>query len=262
MILNHKDAIEFIVNGAEEVDFNRYSILSLHALLSDNLLPDPSASGRLRNHPVGISKSVFTPLAIPQLIAEMFDMILEKARQINDPFEQVFFTMVQLPYLQPFDDVNKRVSRLAANIPLVKQNLSPLSFTDVPNDIYINGLLGVYELNRVELLKDVFLWAYQRSAYRYAAVRQSVGEPDSFRLKYRSDLRTLVNEIVRNNYGFEQASKTIQAYATKISEADRQKFIEVVERELLTLHEGNFARYYIRPTEYERWKETWQRIDK
>ncbi|MFT3704359.1 MAG: Fic family protein [Agriterribacter sp.] len=262
MILNHKDAIEFIVNGAEEVDFNRYSILSLHALLSDNLLRDPSASGRLRNHPVGISKSVFTLLAIPQLIAEMFDMILEKARQINDPFEQVFFTMVQLPYLQPFDDVNKRVSRLAANIPLVKQNLSPLSFTDVPNDIYINGLLGVYELNRVELLKDVFMWAYQRSAYRYAAVRQSVGEPDSFRLKYRSDLRTLVNEIVRNNYGFEQASKTIQAYATKISEADRQKFIEVVERELLTLHEGNFARYYIRPTEYERWKETWQRIDK
>jgi len=63
MILNHKDAIEFIVNGAEDTDFNRYTILSLHALLSDNLLPDPTASGRLRNHPVGINNSVFTPLA-------------------------------------------------------------------------------------------------------------------------------------------------------------------------------------------------------
>ena len=258
MILNHKDAIEFIVNGAEEVDFNRYTILNLHALLSDNLLPDPTASGRLRNHPAGINKSVFTPLAIPQLIGEMFDLILEKAGQINDPFEQVFFIMVHLPYLQPFDDVNKRVSRLAANIPLVKRNLAPLSFTDVPNDMYISGLLGVYEMNRVELLKDVFIWAYQRSAFRYAAVRQSVGEPDAFRLKYRSDLRTLVNEIVRNAYPYKQASESIHRYAAKISEADRQKFIEVVESELLSLHDGNFARYYISPSEFNRWKETWK----
>ncbi len=257
MILNHKDAIEFIVNGAEEIDFNRYTILSLHALLSDNLLPDPSASGRLRNHPVGISKSVFTPLSIPQLIGEMLDLMLEKVRQINDPFEQVFFIMVHIPYLQPFDDVNKRVSRLAANMPLVKRNLAPFSFTDVPNDMYRNGLLGVYELNRVELLKDIFIWAYQRSAFRYAAVRQSVGEPDAFRLKYRSDIRTLVNEIVRNAYSFKQASESIHRYATKISEAHRQKFIEVVESELLSLHEGNFARYYVSPSEYKRWKETW-----
>ena len=258
MILNHKDAIEFIVNGAEDIDFNRYTILSLHALLSDNLLPDPSASGRLRNHPVGINKSVLAPLAIPQLIGEMFDLILEKARQINDPFEQSFFAMVHLPYLQPFDDVNKRVSRLAANIPLIKRNMAPLSFTDVPNDVYINGLLGVYEMNRVELLKDVFIWAYQRSAFRYAAVRQSVGEPDAFRLKYRSDIRLLINEIIRKAYSSKQASESIPRYATKINEADRQKFIEVVESELLSLHEGNFARYYIGPSEFKRWKEAWE----
>src|SRR5690348_4831697 len=123
MILNHKEAIEFIVNGAEDLEFNRYTILSLHALLSDNLLPDPAASGRLRNHSVEIGKSVFTPLVLPQLIAEIFDLMLEKVRQINDPFEQAFFVMVHLPYLQPFDDVNKPVSRLAANIPLVRRNL-------------------------------------------------------------------------------------------------------------------------------------------
>ena len=33
--------------------------------------------------------------------------------------------MVHLPYLQPFDDVNKRVSRLAANIPFAHHNLAP-----------------------------------------------------------------------------------------------------------------------------------------
>jgi hypothetical protein len=43
--------------------------------------------------------------------------LLDTAAAIQDPFEQALFAMVQLPYLQPFDDVNKRVSRLSANIP-------------------------------------------------------------------------------------------------------------------------------------------------
>ena len=64
--------------------------------------------------------------------------------------------MVQLPYLQSFDDVNKRVSRLAANIPFIKANLTPLSFTHVPMSTYTEALLGVYELNKIDLLKEVF----------------------------------------------------------------------------------------------------------
>lgn len=83
-------------------------ILNLHALLSNNLLPDPAAPGRLREFSVGITNSVFTPLAIPQLISEFFDLILKKANLIENPFEQAFFVSVHLPYLQPFDDVNKR----------------------------------------------------------------------------------------------------------------------------------------------------------
>lgn len=125
MILNHKDAIEFLVNSVEEIGFNRYTILNLHALLANNLLIDPTAPGRLRHIPVGIEKSVYHPLEMPQLIEEYFDQLLATAAAIKDPFEQAFFTMTQLPYLQPFDDVNKRVSRLAANIPLIKANFSP-----------------------------------------------------------------------------------------------------------------------------------------
>ena len=164
MILNHKDAIEFLVDGAEEIGFNRYTLLNLHALLADNLLADPEATGRLRHIGVGIAGSVFHPLEMPPLIQECFDQVLAAASAIRDPFEQAFFAMVQLPYLQPFDDVNKRVSRLAANIPLFKGNLSPLSFEDVPRDLYTEAILGVYELKRIELLRDVFLWAYGRSA--------------------------------------------------------------------------------------------------
>jgi len=165
--------------------------------------------------------------------------------------------MVQLPYLQPFDDVNKRVSRLAANIPFVRRNLSPLSFIDVPEDLYIQGTLGVYELNRIDLLKDVFLWAYERSAARYAVIRQSLGEPDSFRLKYREPLRTLIARIVSQAMDPKKASEAIHDFAIQITTSDRSKFIEAVETELMALHEGNFARYWITPNEFKRWKSGW-----
>lgn len=257
MILNHKEAIEFLTQSIEGVGFNRYTILNLHALLSHNLLPNPSASGRLRSFDVGIYKSVYIPLAIPSLISELFDLILEKAERIKDPFEQAFFVMVHLPYLQPFDDVNKRVSRLAANIPFAHHNLAPLSFIDVPDDIYIQGVIGVYEINRIELLKDVFLWAYERSAARYAALRQSLGEPDSFRLKYREDIRELISAIVSQAYPSKEASALIKSKAKKLPFQDQEKFIEAVETELLSLHEGNFARYRIRPSEFKNWKGIW-----
>ena len=100
MILNHKDAIEFLVGCAEEIGFNRYTILNLHALLANNLLADPEATGRLRQIAVGIEKSAFHPLEVPQLIEECFDRILATAKAIQNPFEQAFFVMVQLPYLQ------------------------------------------------------------------------------------------------------------------------------------------------------------------
>ena len=75
---------------------------------------------------------------------------------------------MQLPYLQPFTDANKPLSRLVANVPLFKHNLCPLAFVDVPMLAYVEGTLGVYELRRIELLRDVFVWAYERSCKRYA----------------------------------------------------------------------------------------------
>ena len=158
MILNHKATIDLLVEQAEYVGFDRHTVLSLHALLADNLL-DPRACGRLRSIPVTIGGTPYHPLEIPQLIDECFRKILEMATAIEDPFEQAFFAMVQLPYLHPFEDVNKRVSRLAANLPLIRDNLCPLSFIDVPERDYVGGILGVYELNRTELLCDVFCWA-------------------------------------------------------------------------------------------------------
>ena len=258
MILNHKDAIEFLVSAADEIGFNRYTLLNLHALLANNLLADPTAAGRLRYIAVGIERSAFHPLEVPQLIEESFDQILATAAAINDPFEQAFFVMVQLPYLQPFDDVNKRVLRLAANIPFIKGNLSPLSFADVPRSIYTEAVLGVYELNKVDLLKDVFIWAYERSAARYAAVRQSLGEPDPFRLRYREQIRELIADLIRARIERKDVAARIAAWSKKeIGPDDRARFAEIVEAELTSLHEGNFARYRIRPSEFEAWRRVW-----
>ncbi|MBO9422776.1 Fic family protein [Labrenzia sp. R4_2] len=258
MILNHKDAIEFLVGTADEIDFNRYTLLNLHALLSNNLLPDPSASGRLRFVPVGIDQSVFHPLEVPQLIEEAFNQLLQKVAAIEDPFEQAFFVMVQLPYLQPFDDVNKRVSRLAANIPLIRNNLAPLSFTDVSQRAYTDAILGFYELNDVSLLRDVFFWAYERSAAKYAAVRQSLGEPDPFRLKYRAELREIIAMLIRAKVGRKQIGTKVSAWASsRVESEDRARFTEIVEDELIGMHEGNFARYQVRPSEFKTWQEVW-----
>ncbi len=247
MVLNHADAIEFLVGAAEETGFNRYTILNLHALLAGDLLADPEATGRLRHIGGGIEGSVFHPLEAPPLIEECFDQILAAASAIVDPFEQAFFAMVQLPYLQPFDGVNKRVSRLSANIPLIKANLSPLSFGDVSRGIYTEALLGVYELNRIELLRDVFIWAYERSSARYAAVRQSLGEPDPFRMRYRTALREVVGTVVRRGMDKKQATTHVSTWTQEHIEGARavlrdrgERASEPARRELRALPDQAF----------------------
>ncbi|MGB5833540.1 MAG: Fic family protein [Thiohalocapsa sp.] len=258
MILNHKAAIELLVEQADEIGFNRYTILNLHALLSDNLLADPLAGGRLRNIGIGIAGTVYYPLEVPQLLDECFRKTRDTAAAIADPFEQAFFALAHLAYLQPFEDVNKRVSRLAANIPLIRENLCPLSFVDVPERAYFDGVLGVYELNRIELLRDVFIWAYQRSCARYSAVRQSLGEPDLFRLRYRALIAEVVATGVRGGLGKKAATALVRQRAEEqVPAEDQGRFVEVAETEMMSLHEGNIARYRLRPAEYQAWRQGW-----
>ncbi len=255
MILNHKAAIELLIDGADDTGFDSYTFLSLHGLLSENLMPDPETSGRLRWRPVHIGGSVYVPLAVPQLIDEYFQTIIHKAAAINNPFEQAFFIMVHLPYLQPFEDVNKRVSRLGANIPLIKHNLCPLTFLDVPESAYIDALLGVYEINHYELLRDLFVWAYERSANEYIAVRKSLADPDPIRLRYRKEIHELVGDIVRQQH--QDVEKAIVSYSDeKLNQADRLAFVEMVKKEIKDLHIGIIARYRIKPSEFTAWQKT------
>lgn len=258
MLLNHKAAIEFLLESATPADFDRRTILNLHALLTADLLTDPAAEGALRSEPVGIGKSSYLPPAIPALIETLFDTTLAKAREIRDPFEQAFFAMVRVPYLQPFIDGNKRVSRLAANIPLFRRNLAPLSFIDVPEADYTDGMLAIYELNDVSILREVFLQAYGRSARRYTVIRGTVGDPDPFRFQYRQAIAEQVAEIVRAGWNRREAVAQLRRWAEdSVVEADRKRFVTAAEETLAGIHEGNFARYRIRPSEFEAWDAVW-----
>nr|WP_304350051.1 hypothetical protein [Comamonas testosteroni] len=161
--------------------------------------------------------------------------------------------MVHLPYLQPFEDVNKRVSRLAANIPFIRHNLCPLSFIDVPQQAYADAMLGVYELNRVELLRDVFVWAYERSCQQYVAVKQHLVPPDLFRLRHRQALAEVVGAIVRQ--GDAPTEQTVRGkMPSSVPLAEQDHFVQLVLAEFAALHVGNAVRFGIRPLEFLGWQ--------
>lgn len=256
MIINHKDAIEFMVNHTDASGINKNIVLSVHALLSNNLLANPRARGALRKIPVGIGRTVYHPLEIPQVIEECFQNICDVAHKIKDPFEQAFFLMVQLPYLQPFEDVNKRVSRLVANIPLMLHNLSPLSFIDVPKEDYIGSLLAVYELNDTRFLRDVFIWTYERSAQHYKLIQDTLTEPNLLMMRYQKILFELVNLVVtRNLHGKDILSFIEQWSAQRIDPLHRSDFALQAEREIASLHSGNIAIYRITPEMFSKWRQ-------
>lgn len=254
MILNHKTAIELLVDNIDSASFNRYTLMNLHSALAENLLPNPADEGRIRQHMVDITKSAYRPLSVPQQINEFFDLLLDKANQIDDPFEQSFFMMVHLPYLQPFADMNKRTSRLAANLPLFRMNLCPLTFLDVPEHAYSRAILGVYEMTRVELLRDLYVWAYQRSAQEYLAIKQELAEPDPLRLAWRDLIKQTIHAVV-SQPDADPLTLIQQAVRQYVPDVEQSNVQALMVQELGRLHEGVLARYGLRPSELRHWQE-------
>ncbi len=228
--------------------------MNLHSALAENLLPNPADEGRIRQHAVEIGKSVYRPLSTPQQIESALDTLLGKANEIRDPFEQSFFMMVHLPYLQPFADINKRTCRLAANLPLFRANLCPLTFLDVPEHAYSRATLGVYEMTRVELLRDLYVWAYERSTQEYLAIKQDIAEPDPLRLAWRDFIKQTLHELITQPE-LDPLSAIQGAVADQIPEEQQSAVKALIVDELRRMHEGVLARYGLRPSEYAAWKE-------
>lgn len=253
MILNHKTAIELLTENRNMLSFSRHTVFNLHSVLSENLLPNPADEGRIRQYAVEIGKSVYRPLAIPAVIDEMMNALLTRVASIQDPFEQSFFIMVHLPYLQPFADVNKRTSRLLANLPLIQNRLCPLTFLGVSEFLYTQAILGVYEMNRIELLRDLYIWAYERSVQEYMTIQQNSTEPDPLRLAYRDIIRKMVYTIVMQPEK-DPVTLTDATLSSQIKTADQENVRALIIAELRRLHEGVLARYGLRPADFICWK--------
>lgn len=250
MLLNHKAAIEFMVDAVPGYGLASAIVGNLHAILMQNLLADAESLGSIRQTVVNIRDTTYLPIQAPLLLREMFDRIVEKARLIKNPVEAAFFLWVNLAYLQPFEDGNKRTSRLSANIPLMLYNCAPLSFLDVDAQDYAYAMMGVYERCDVALAADLFIWVYRRSIRKYAIQLDAAGVPDPVRLRFREKLNEAIGRVVRAR---QTADAALAALA--LSEDDARVFRPMLAEELRVLDLYNCARYRLAMDQVQEWIE-------
>jgi len=248
MLLNHKAAIEFLVDAVPTQGLSAGLVRNLHAVLMQDLLAEVGALGAIREKVVNISGTTYVPTQVPAVLQEMFERIITKAQHIKNPLEAAFFLWVNLAYLQPFEDGNKRVSRLAANVPLMLYNQAPLSFLDVDREDYALAMMGVYESCDVSMAADLFVWVYRRSQAKYKVVLESMASPDPFRVKYREALNEAVGLVVRSRKPVAEALAGLGLPAE-----DALKFQQLLAQELATLATFNCARYRLGLKETQAW---------
>lgn len=248
MLLNHKQAIEFLVDAVPEYGLTVPVIGNLHSMLMQDLLPDTEALGTIRSKIVNISGSNYIPLQAPVLLQEMLEKIIIKSSQVKNPVESAFFLWVNLAYLQPFEDGNKRTSRLAANIPLMMYNSAPLSFLDADAADYAYAMMGIYEQCNVALAVDFFEHLYRRSINRYKATLDALGVPDPFRLLHREDLNSAIRDIVVARHNIEEVIAS-----AGIEPADQAQFRTLLLNELRVLQVHNCARYRLTLRQVDHW---------
>lgn len=248
MLLNHKTAIEFMVDAVPAYGLDAGLVRNLHAILMQDLLADVETLGTIRNKVVNITGTTYVPAQAPSVLQEMFEQIITKAQFIKNPVESAFFLWVNLAYLQPFEDGNKRVSRLAANIPLMLYNQAPLSFLDVSRDDYALAMMGVYEFRDVAMAVDLFDWTYRRSHAKYKVVVESMGLPDPFRVQYREALNEAIGAIVRD-----RIPMAVTLTNLALPGEDTARFVRLLEQELNALAIFNCARYRLGLRQTQSW---------
>lgn len=179
LVLNHKEAFEYLHDNMR-LD----SIYRVHDLLtSDHGLPELAASrhflpanqrGVVREYAeVDIALSAYLPPFRPGTgyIAKTLARVLETADSIQNPVQAAFYLLTRIPYLQPFQDGNKRTSRAICNVSLLRAGLPPISFVDFGKQDYIVSLLAFYELGDTRLAERCFVEAYTKSIVRLGIPR-------------------------------------------------------------------------------------------
>lgn len=248
MLLNHKSTIEFMVDAVPTEGMTVAVIVDLQAKLMRDLLRDARDIGSMRRRVVNIDGSVYSPSNIPTLLEDALKDIIDKACQIRNPVEAAFFLWINIAYLQPFADGNKRTSRLSANMPLMLYNCAPLSFLDVEPGDYALAMLGVYEQRNVAAAVELFEFIYRRSIQKYSVLRASLTVPDPLRARYRQALNELMQFVV-----FYGKTLTDALLEVTIESADLTALRAIVNTELDQLEQYNCARYNLARGMTQRW---------
>lgn len=253
MILNHKEAIRYLVDNADKITINFETICTIHYLLADGLLSSGQA-GIVRDHGVKVGGSTYLPLDNELQLEQLLTIISAKAALINDPYEQSFFLLVHIAYLQAFADVNKRTSRLSANIPLIKNNLVPLSFNAISKKDYHDAMIIAYELKDIKPLVSLYYYSYGLTCREYDSSVESLGF-DRIKIIYR-DVR---REILKNIITMQLKDKSIGDYVEKeaqrlIPVVDQVEFVETIRKEIEVLSPNHIAGLGITKEEFLVWQ--------
>lgn len=145
MILNHKQALDFIVGNPnlfkQKIKFA--TVEEIHRRLGHNLEIEPGIRRRL----VRISSSNYEPLFDPHKIRETMDLILKIINCQADPLIKALLAFGFIPYLQAFEDGNKRTGRLLANAILIHSINQGFSLRSVEAKQLALAHLSFYEFN-------------------------------------------------------------------------------------------------------------------
>lgn len=174
LVLNHKNAFEYIFDN-----LSLDGVYASHQLLTDDHglkelqdvghFLDSSRQGVVREYAeVRIGTTAYSPTFRPGTgyVKKMMKKILDTASLIENPLESAFYLLTRIPYLQPFEDGNKRTSRLICNVPLMQSGLPPISFMDFIKQDYIISILAFYELGDTRFFAKTFARAYLKSCER------------------------------------------------------------------------------------------------
>lgn len=165
MILNHKDAFNYIRLNVQQFEtVTRKNLEELHSIL----VKDLSVGFGLRTKPVGVTGSVYRPLDNIHQITEAIENLAAAVSRMQTPYAKALVALLGISYIQPFEDGNKRTSRLMANALLLAHSLAPLSYRSIDENDYREAMLVFYELNSIIPLKKIFVDQYIFAAQNYA----------------------------------------------------------------------------------------------
>ncbi len=164
MLLNHKEAIDFIFEHSDYVQpLTVHSIEDVHRIL----MKDLGVPKNIRNHRVGISGTNYVPLDNDFQIREAMLRLCEVIESKSNVFEKALLMLLNLSYIQPFSDGNKRTARILSNAILMGSEVCPISFRTVDSITYKKAMLIYYEQNNLSAFKRIFINQFEFAVNTY-----------------------------------------------------------------------------------------------